>query len=45
MNPKKNQILAPTGPRQPSVKPSPLRRLLDTAFTMNMEMVAKILTL
>jgi hypothetical protein len=41
MNPKKNQILAPTGPRQPSVYPSPRRRLFETALTMNIEMVAK----
>ena len=41
MKPKKNQILAPTGPRQPSVNPSPRRRLFETAFTMNIEMVAK----
>ena len=40
MNPKKNQIRAPTGPRHPSVKLSPLNRLLETALTMNMEIVA-----
>ena len=41
MKPKKNHILPPTGPIQPSVKLSPLSMLFETALTMNMEMVAK----
>lgn len=39
MNPTKNQTFAPKDPRHPSVKSSPLRRLLETAFTMNIEIV------
>ena len=41
MNPTKNHTLAPKDPKHPSVNPSPLRRLLETALTMNMEMVEK----
>ena len=41
MKPRKNQILAPTGPRHPSVKLSPLNKLLLTALTMKREMVEK----
>ena len=39
INPTKNHILAPRDPRHPSVKLSPLRRLLETTLTMNIEMV------
>ena len=39
IKPMKNQTLAPTDPRHPSVKLSPLSKLLETALTMNMEMV------
>ena len=42
MNPIKNQILAPIGPKHPSVKAlSPLMTLLGTMLTMIMEMVEK----
>ena len=41
IKPKKNQILPPTEPKQPSEKLSPLSKLLETALTMNMEMVEK----
>ena len=42
MKPMKNQILAPIGPMQPSVKAlSPLMTLLGTMLTIIMEMVEK----